>query len=92
MKIDLKETNWRYYQFFDNGYGVSIVNIESDIFEKRNIPTTNNLELAVLKGTQYVWDICYDTPITEDVEKYLTEKELIKLIAKVKAFPKWEEE
>ena len=85
MKIDLKESNWRYYQFFDNGYGVSVVNIESEI-------VGNNLELAVLKGTKYTWEICYDTPITGDVEKHLTEKELIKLIAKVKALPKWEEE
>ena len=85
MKINLEETNWRYYQFFDNGFGVSVVNIESDIIG-------NNLELAVLKGNKYTWEICYDTPITGDVVKNLTEKELIKLIAKVKALPKWEEE
>ena len=83
--IDTQETNWRYYQFFDNGYGVSVVNIESEILG-------DNLELAVLKGTQYAWDICYDTPITGDVVKHLTEEELIETIAEVKALPKESEE
>ena len=81
MKINLEDTNWRYYQFFDNGYGVSVVNIESDIIG-------NNLELAVLKGNFYDWEICYDTPITGDVVKNLTEKELIKTINDVKSLPK----
>ena len=81
MKINLEDTNWRYYQFFDNGYGVSVVNIESEILG-------NNLELAILKGTTYGWDICYDTPITGDVVKNLTEKELIETINDVKSLPK----
>ena len=82
MKINLKDTNWRYYQFFDNGYGVSVVNLEN------GFKTGNNLELAVLKGNKYTWEICYDTPITGDVVKNLTEKELIKTINDVKSLPK----
>ena len=81
MKIDIKETNWRYYQFFDNGYGVSIVNIPSEILG-------DNLELAVLKGNIYAWEICYDSGLTEDVFGHLTEKELLKTIDEVKALPK----
>ena len=82
MKINLEDTNWRYYQFFDNGYGVSVVNLEN------GFKTGNNLELAVLKGNKYTWEICYDTPITGDVVKNLTEKELIKTINDVKSLPK----
>ena len=81
MEINLKETNWQYYQFFDNGYGISVTNIASKI-------RGDNLELAVLKTTDFLdWEVCYDTPITRDVKKYLTEKELIKTINKVKALP-----
>ena len=81
MEIDVKETNWQYYQFFDNGYGVSVVNMPSEIIG-------DNLELAVLKGNKYTWEICYDTPITGDVVKNLTEKELIETINDVKSLPK----
>jgi len=51
-------------------------------------PKQAELELAILKGTTYGWDICYDTPITGDVVKNLTEKELIETINDVKSLPK----
>ena len=45
-------------EFYNNGYGISIV------------PDINNAtlyQLAVLIGTEEEYDICYDTPITDDV-------------------------
>jgi len=48
----------RHVEFYNNGYGISIV------------PDINNAtlyQLAVLIGTEEEYDICYDTPITDDV-------------------------
>ena len=80
MKIDVEQKNWRYYKFFDNNYGVSVVHSHGSY----------GLELAVLKGDVYCWEICYDSGLTEDVFPRLTEKELLKTIDQVKALPKTE--
>ena len=60
---DMSETsisgNKRTLLFFKNGYGISVV--------QTGIPTPNTWEVAVLKGNDKVWDICYNTPITSDV-------------------------
>ena len=48
----------RHVEFYNNGYGVSIV------------PDINNAtlyQLAVLVGTEEEYDVCFDTPITDDV-------------------------
>ena len=48
----------RHVEFYNNGYGVSIV------------PDINNATLyqvAVLVGTEEEYDVCLDTPITDDV-------------------------
>ena len=48
----------QHIEFYNNGYGVSIV------------PDINNAtlyQLAVLIGTEEEYDICFDTPITDDV-------------------------
>ena len=50
-------------EFYNNGYGISIV------------PDINNATLyqvAVLVGTEEEYDICFDTPITDDVIEGLT--------------------
>ena len=64
--------------FFDNGYGVSI--ICSDF--------SYGLELAVLKGNADDCDICYDTPITNDVIGHIEPDELNDIVEAVKALPK----
>ena len=53
----------QYLEFYLNSYGVSIV------------PDINNstlYQLAVLIGTEEEYDICYDTPITDDIVEGLT--------------------
>ena len=48
----------QHIEFYNNGYGVSIV------------PDINNAtlyQLAVLVGTEEEYDVCFDTPITDDV-------------------------
>jgi len=58
---DMSETsisgNKRAILFFKNGYGISVV----------QTVYTRTWEVAVLKGNDKVWDICYNTPITSDV-------------------------
>ena len=62
----------RYKEFYLNGYGISIS------------PDLENLELfevAVLKGNEDNYNLCFETHITDDVIKGLTadEVEMIKI-------------
>jgi len=53
----------RHVEFYNNGYGISIV------------PDVNNstlYQVAVLVGTEEEYDVCLDTPITDDVIEGLT--------------------
>lgn len=62
--------------FFDNGYGVSVVRF-AGMFGGGSYGFEEGLyELAVLVGTEEEWEICYDTPITNDVLGHLTEEEV----------------
>ncbi len=70
--------------FFDNGYGISVVRFKlppipgmAGLSGRGNYGsyTTNEREweVAVLKGNEKKWGLCYDTPITNDVIGYLTD-------------------
>lgn len=59
---------------FDNGYGVSV--LSGNIAYSNGIDT---YELAVLKNG----DLCYDTPITDDVLAYITEEEVTKAMEEI---------
>ena len=54
---------------FDNGYGVSIVEHEHSY----------GLEVAIRKGD----NLCYDTPITDDVIGYCSDEQVANIINKV---------
>ena len=66
-----------YREFYDNGYGVSIISSEFSY----------GLELAVLRGDAEYAEICYDTPITGDVCGHLDSERLADIIKDVKALP-----
>jgi hypothetical protein len=68
----------QYMKFFPNGYGVSIVKHKYSYGNDRGL-----WELAVLKGNKDEWDICYDTPVTNDVIGHLSEAEVDDVVAKV---------
>ena len=68
----------QYMKFFSNGYGVSIVKHSFSYGNDRGLQ-----ELAVLKGNKDEWDICYDTPITNDVIGHLSEAEVDDVVVKV---------
>ena len=54
--------------FFPNGYGISVV--RNDLSHT----TANTWEIAILKGTESYYDLCYSTPITDDVIGYCSEE------------------
>ncbi len=56
----------QYTFFFPNNYGASVVRFSGSYGGDEGL-----WELAVLKGTPDDWDICYDTPITDDVLGHL---------------------
>ena len=66
-----------YTEFYENGYGVSIISSEFSY----------GLELAVLRGNKENAEICYDTPITDDVCGHLNSETLAAIIKDVKALP-----
>ena len=63
--------------FYENGYGVSVISSEFSY----------GLELAVLRGNAENAEICYDTPITENVCGHLNSDSLAAIIKDVKALP-----
>lgn len=66
---------FRYVFLFENGYGASVV---KNIFSYGN--TRNLFELAVLKDGQ----ICYETEITDDVIGYLTNRQVLRILERIK--------
>ncbi len=67
-------------KFFDNGYGVSVVKFSGSYGYLQGL-----YELAILKGVEGNWEICYDTPITEDVLGHLTEEHVTNLLSQVQS-------
>ena len=65
--------------FFPNGYGISVVRFPGSYGADEGL-----YELAVLQGLEDEWEICYDTPITDDVMGYLTIEDVETVLTQVK--------
>ena len=61
---------------FDNGYGVSVIRGQCFYCNE------NTYEVAILKDG----DICYDTPITDDVLGYQTKDQVTKIMKKLQTY------
>jgi hypothetical protein len=64
--------------FFPNGYGVSVVRFPGSYGYEEGL-----YEVAILKGLEEDWEICYDTEITDDVIGYLTEDQVGEVLVQV---------
>lgn len=68
---------------FENGYGASVIKIEI-------IPgvKSDTWELAVIRWCSepfdFLWTLCYDTPITDDVIGFLSDKDVCKYLEDIK--------
>ena len=64
--------------FFDNGYGVSVVRFPGSYGFENDL-----YEVAILKGTPDNYELCYDTPITEDVLGHRDEIDINNILEEV---------
>jgi hypothetical protein len=70
-------------EFYENGYGVSVISNEYSYGGREGL-----YELAVLKGDEDNYELCYDTYITNDVIGYLTDSSVQNIIEQVKKLDK----
>jgi hypothetical protein len=71
---------------FPNGYGASVVRIPLFTYTNNN----NEWELAVIRFKNKrndKFELCYDTPITDDVIGYLEEADVEKILHKIQKLP-----
>jgi len=79
--------------FFPNGFGASIVRFKIRSFFSSEPAGSYGIkhglwEMAVLKGNKEDgWSLTYDTPITDDVIGYLSEKEVSEYLEQIEALP-----
>jgi hypothetical protein len=66
--------------FFPNGYGVSVVTFPGSYGFREGL-----YEVAVIKGNEDDWDLCYDTYITDDVLGHLSEQNVEDVVLKVQS-------
>jgi hypothetical protein len=66
--------------FFPNGYGVSVVQFPGSYGYEEGL-----YEVAILKGLKEDWEICYDTPITDDIIGYQSMGDIDNLLSQVES-------
>jgi hypothetical protein len=66
--------------FFENGYGVSVVKFPGSYGFQEGL-----YEVAILKGNAEKYDLCYDTPITDDVLGHRDEQDIENILEEVAA-------
>lgn len=64
--------------FFPNDYGASIIKSPLSYGGDEGL-----FEIAVIKGNRDNWELCYDTPITNDVLGYLDSKDINKYLEQI---------
>lgn len=70
--------------FFPNGYGVSVVRFKLPHSGYGSYTSNDDeWEVAILKGDENKWELCYDTEITNDVIGHQTEGEVTWIMIKV---------
>ena len=67
--------------FFPNGYGISVVRNDW------SLTRFNTWEIAILKGTESDYDLCYDTPIADDVIGYCSEEKVSNIMKQIQDLP-----
>lgn len=67
-------------QFFPNGYGVSVVRFPGSYGYENGL-----YEVAILRGTEDNYDLCYDTPITDDILGHREEEDIENIIQEVQS-------
>ena len=68
--------------FFPGGYGISVVRFK--LYGMSGSYTSNDVEdyeVAILKGDENNWDICYDTHLTSNVLGYQTKEDINKILS-----------
>jgi len=80
--MDEDRNNLRMRRFYPNGYGVSIVHHRYSYGYGAGL-----FEVAVLKGTDEDYDLCYDTHITQDVIGHQDFQEVANILVQVQALP-----
>ncbi len=65
--------------FFPNGYGVSVVRFPGSYGFYEDL-----YEVAVIKGNMDDFELCYDTPITDDVLGHRDERDVEIIMEEVK--------
>lgn len=74
----------RYIFRFKNGYGASVIKNRCSHGHEDNL-----WELAVIVFiSTRKWHLCYDTPVTYDVEGYLSNRQVRALLKRIKRLPK----
>jgi hypothetical protein len=66
--------------FFPNGYGVSVVRFPGSYGFQDDL-----YEVAILKGIENNWEICYDTLVADDVLGHRDEQDVEIIMEEVKA-------
>jgi hypothetical protein len=81
-------------KFFPNGYGVSIVpevgnfaNLKSVVNGRSDTLGNEEYEVAVLHKENGYWQLCYNSPITNDVIRHLSLEEVLKIVEQVGNLP-----
>ncbi len=85
LKTNYYANGIQYLFRFENNYGASVIKNDMSYGHISDL-----WELAVAIFVDGDWDLCYGTPITDDVLGTLTNDEVLDILAKIKSLEKGE--